>query len=100
MSRPIKWTEEMINQAIEMRANGAGCLAIGKMLGIGKSTVANYIARYWPVFHPREPVAEGENPARRHYIGNERWVERVAHTTVSSAVVSLPRVSILNGKEA
>lgn len=99
MSRPIKWTDEMIEKAVEMRANGAGCLSIGKTLGISKTTVADYIARYWPVFHPKAPAGDERAATRRHYIGNERWVERVAHTTVSGAVVSLPRVSILNGKE-
>lgn len=87
--RPIAWTSEMIKTTAEMLADGHGTRRIAVRLGLGKSTVSQFIERNREAFDNKP----------RSYIGNDRWVDRVPYTTISGAVVSLPRISILNGKE-
>jgi len=94
MTSATIWTEEMIRQAVRLREGGFGCEKIGRHLGVGKTTVAKYMKSHAGLFRPTDRAVK-----RVHHVGGNRWVESVKHTTVSGEVVSLPRVSILNGKE-
>ncbi len=90
----IVWTDRMINTAISLRAEGAGARRIGQVLGINKTTVSEYIARHPGLFQPMdEPKVDR---VRRSIIG-DRLVDRISYTTISGAVVSLPRISMIDG---
>lgn len=77
---------------------------IAVITGVMSGTAHNRIKRRPDLFPEKRvivlktpPLASGGQP--RSYIGNDRWVERVPFKTFAGAIVSLPRVSILNGKE-
>jgi hypothetical protein len=101
-------TPEWYEQVAELWAAGKTCGEISAITGDNRNTISSRMWRRRDLFPIRydergrkpKPEVRVIDGNRRHYIGNGRWVDRVPYTTISGAVVSLPRVSILNGKEA
>lgn len=98
------WTKERVADCIRFRKEGKSITATALAIGMTRSSVDSLIRKRPEWFEPdarpeaaAAPVVS-ENLRRRSFIAG-RWVDRVPFTTISGAVVSLPRVSILNGKE-
>lgn len=95
---PADWLE----RAAKMWKQGMTAHAISVATGVSSGAAYHRIHRTHPELFPkiRAIVPAAVKPAEpRSYIGNDRWVDRVPYTTFAGAVISLPRVSILNGKE-
>ena len=91
-------------QAALLWSQGHNTYQIAVMTGVKNGTAHNRIMRRPELFPEKRVIvlrtpslAGGDQP--KSYIGNDRWVERVPFKTFAGAIVSLPRVSILNGKE-
>ncbi|MGD9476975.1 hypothetical protein [Shinella sp. G-2] len=102
------WTAEAIATCIRLRRGGMTMKAIAEVIGVKKATVENLARKRRDLFEaPAVPVvaeAAAPAPARKRSFVGDRWVERVPYVTISGAVVSLPRISLLekpisNGKE-
>jgi hypothetical protein len=109
-----RWTDEMEAAASKMWASGSSAREIAGAVGVTRSSLLGYTVRHRHRFphrtreEPAAPVSEvvvapviAEPVPKRSasWIGG-RHVPRVPYTTITGAVVSLPHVSILNGKEA
>lgn len=94
-------SEEWLKLASAMWANGANASDIARATGLHNATVRDRIVRRPEIFPPREAqeVRVSRSAHKKSYIGNGRWVDRVERHHVSGEVHSMPRVSILNGKE-
>lgn len=93
---------EWLRRASELWMKGYTAHGIAVATGVSSGAAYHRIHRTHPELFPASR-SEGTDAAPtlepKSYIGNDRWVDRVPYTTLSGAVVSLPRVSILNGKE-
>lgn len=98
--RGTKWDKEKIDECLRLRKAGKTMKAISSIIGITENSVAHVIRKHKALFDaPAAPVEiEPMRQSRRSFIAG-KWVERVPFVTISGAVVSLPRVSIINGKE-
>lgn len=116
MSRARFWTEDKIVKASRLWNSGVVSEKIAAEFGVSRGSLSGIAAHYREHFPLRTkpkytlPVSLKVEPAPilsvvpkpkrlKSFVG-DRWVDRVPYTTISGAVVSLPRVSILNGKEA
>jgi hypothetical protein len=94
---------EWLRRASELWMQGMTAHAIAVSTGISSGAAYHRIHKTYPELFPKLRViaaAAVMSGDLKSYIGNDRWVDRVPYTTFAGAVVSLPRVSILNGKEA
>lgn len=112
MSGTEKWSQERIERASRLWAGRMPADDIARIMGVSPSAFSWVTTRYRNMFPLRQKPkytlpsdlkasAVQPRPGDRQWsrIGDRR-VERVPYTTFAGAVVSLPRVSILNGKEA
>jgi len=114
MGRYIVWTEERLDEASRLWGQGLTAARIAEQLGVtlgsflgtsslqrdrfpmrmkAKSEIEVIPA---PSIEMPAPVVAPEPVVRRTYIAG-KWVEHVKRTTISGAVVTLPRVSFIDG---
>ena len=105
-ARRGKWTKDKIETCSRLWASGMTQSAIGKQIRMTKFEVDALMRKRRDIFpmgvdrhKPAAGVVAIAAPVDRSWIG-DRWVDWVSYTTISGAVVTLPRVSILNRKEA
>lgn len=96
------WTKEKVAECVRLRKAGKTITATALAIGMPRASVDSLIRKrpdWFEAEKPKEVFLEApKHPRRRSFIA-DRWVERIPYTTISGAVVSLPRVSIINGKE-
>lgn len=90
---------DWLRKAVALWMSGKNANEIAKATGIKGSTVYHRIYARPDLFPAVRMIVAAPAAGNKTYIGNDRWVDRVPYTTISGAVVSLPRISILNGKE-
>lgn len=112
------WTEDKLNEAAQLWDAGLTAAKIAETLGV---TLGSFLGtsslkrELFPVrMKPKgeaeveaeevpEPVMVAEaateepKPAVRHTYIDGRWIEHVKRTTQSGAVVTMPRVSFIDG---
>lgn len=110
MSVKQPMTEKRITEAAKLWSDGLSTMQISTRLGIPKGTICSLAIRHRDLFPvrmvmnrmlPKEPknahTKPGANPpSSATYIAG-KWVEHVKRTTRSGAVVTMPRVSFIDG---
>ena len=112
MARAKFWTEDKIAKASKLWNEGMVAEKIAEQFGVSRGSLSGIAACYRDRFparikpeayipvrmEPKRPVLEIVKPAppRRTYIAG-KWVEHVKRTTISGAVVTMPRVSFIDG---
>ncbi|MFC3072371.1 hypothetical protein [Shinella pollutisoli] len=97
---------EWLKKASALWMEGKTAHAIAVATGISSGAAYHRIKKQHPELFPAQRCAalvvekQAESPEPRSYIGNGRWVDRVPYTTLAGSVVTLPRVSMINGTEA
>ncbi len=113
MGRHIVWTEEKLEEASRLWGEGISASKIAAQLGV---TLGSFLGttsfkrerfpiRFKPAEKPQpaprkapKPVLAlvPKEPPRRTFIAGQ-WIEHVKRTTQSGAVVTMPRVSFIDG---
>lgn len=106
MSPKFPLSVDRIEQAAQLWDKGLTVSQISAELGIPKGTVCSTALRHRDRFPKRQemnrpipkPVLKlvPKEPPRRTYFEG-RWIEHVKRTTQSGAVVTMPRVSFIDG---
>lgn len=96
----VSVSPEWLRKAAALWADGKSANKIAAMTGVKSSTAYHRIKAH-PELFPDQCAAPSviRSSEPRSYIGNGRWVDRVPRHHISGEVHSMPRVSILNGKE-
>lgn len=112
MANRIVWTEERLNSASKLWEQGVPASKIAEIVGVTKGSMSGTASMHRDLFPVRPwakshvvcvkeaeavdiPIARPERK-RVHSLG----IRSVPRQHVSGEVHSLPRISILNGKEA
>lgn len=101
--RKLPVSAQWLRIASELWKQGMTAHAIAVATGVSSGAAYHRIHKTHPELFPKLRAvvpAASVHQEPKSFIGNGRWVGRVPYTTFAGAVVSLPRVSILNGKEA
>lgn len=118
MRAPRVWTEDKLNEAARLWDEGLTATRIAQTLGVtlgsflGTSSLKRELFPVRmkpkgeaeveaekapdPIIITEVPIEEPRPAVRRTYIDG-RWIEHVKRTTQSGAVVTLPRVSFIDG---
>lgn len=105
-----KWTPDRIAEAARLWNGGMPARTIAARMGVSWGALSSITCNYRYLFPARikpkytlptdylqDNAAPPLNlPSRRTYIDG-RWIEHVKRTTQSGAVVTLPRVSFIDG---
>lgn len=96
-----KWDKAKIDECLRLRKAGKTAKAVSEILGMPKNSVEHVIRKHRALFEVAPPAAPVSMPTVRpernriHSFG----IRSVERHHVSGEVHSMPRVSILNGKE-
>lgn len=105
MSTKQPLTRERIAEVAKLWSEGLSTLQIAAQLGIPKGTICSTAIRHRDLFPARmamyrrivkPPVPQPGKAVKKTYIAGQ-WVEHVKRTTQSGAVVTMPRVSFIDG---
>jgi len=112
MANRVVWTEEKLNEAARLWDAGVPSSKIAEAIGVTKGSMSGTASMRRDIFPARqwakEPVVEkaaktvpepviDEPPPRCTFIAG-KWVEHVKRTTSTGAVVTMPRVSFIDGE--
>lgn len=100
--RKMPVSAEWFRKATELWMQGMTAHGIAVATGVTSGAAYHRIHKTHPELFPAHRSASPvvvQHHEPKSYIGNGRWVDRVSYTTFAGAVISLPRVSIINGKE-
>lgn len=101
VSKRGRWIREKIDHCVRLARTKMTQKDIAAEIGMTRGAVAFLMTKRADLFavktkpEPKEIVILPQ-PARRTYIAG-KWVEHVKRTTISGAVVTLPRVSFIDG---
>ena len=105
------WTEDKIAKASTMWNDGVVSYKIAEAFGVSRGSLSGIAVYYRDLFPSRVkpkigqrievapiPVIESRasEPTRRTYIAG-KWVDHVKRKTTTGAVVTMPRVSFIDG---
>jgi len=87
-----------LEAAAKLWAAGYSVSQIADKTGIPRGTMSGRVFRYRDVFPARTlaPAQKRAEPVGRTFFDG-RYIEHVKRTTVSGAVVTMPRVSLIDG---
>lgn len=105
MTPKLPLSVDRIEQAARLWDQGLSTAQISAELGIPKGTICSTALRNREMFPKRQeynrpaPKSAPDQPiaaTRRTYLAGQ-WVEHVKRTTQSGAIVTMPRVSFIDG---
>ena len=105
-----KWTPERIEEASKLWNGGMPARTIAARMGVSWSSLSSITCNYRHLFpartkakftlptdyHQDNVIQIAAPPPRRPCVAGV-WVEHVKRTTISGAVVTMPRVSFIDG---
>ena len=105
MSPKQPMTEERIAEAAKLWSEGLSTLQIAARMGIPKGTICSTAVRHRSLFPVRmamyRPIPKPATPKPKRPVGKTfiegQWIEHVKRTTSTGAVVTMPRVSFIDG---
>lgn len=102
VSKSGQWTEEKAQECVRLVMAGAFQEEVAEKLGISRSAVAYLIQKRPDLFQKAEPkpaeiIVHPRSKDRKTWFV-DRFIHHVKRTTQSGAVVTMPRVSFIDGE--